>query len=140
MLQYRLYWPQKIVYMSKNPTPTNIKLLQKSHLLQVTFDDGVSYSLPCEYLRVFSPSAEVRGHGGQEPKLISGKKRVNIIGIDPIGNYAVKLIFDDGHQSGLYSWETLYQLGSQYETNWQQYLNRLTKANLSREPEVDTHG
>lgn len=113
--------------------PTHIKLLQKMHLLEVSFPDGTHFQLPCEYLRVFSPSAVVRGHGGEEPKLEVGKKNVNIIGIDPVGNYAVRLIFDDKHDSGIYSWETLHDLGLNYEKNWQVYLERLTKANAKRE-------
>lgn len=117
-----------------NPTPTHIKLLQKDRILEITFDDGVSFNLSCEYLRVFSPSAEVRGHGGEEPKLETGKKDVNIIGIDQIGNYAIKLIFDDGHETGIYSWDFLYNLGTHYAENWQQYLTRLQQAGSQREP------
>lgn len=107
------------------PTPIDIKLLQKSRVVEITFDNGKQFSLPCEYLRVFSPSAEVKGHGGGEGVLVTGKQNVNIIGIDPVGNYAVKLIFDDGHSSGLYSWATLYELGSNYQINWQRYLARV---------------
>jgi DUF971 family protein len=106
------------------PTPTDIKLLQKSRTLEIAFDNGEHFSLPCEYLRVFSPSAEVRGHGMEEPKLITGKETINIIAIEPIGNYAVKLVFDDGHDTGLYSWQTLYDLGRDYKKNWQRYLDR----------------
>lgn len=105
-----------------DPRPTDIKLLQKSRLLQIHFDNGEEFSLPCEYLRVHSPSAEVRGHGGKEGKLPVGKQDVNIIGIDPVGNYAVKLIFDDGHDTGIYSWETLYDLSVKQQYYWQQYL------------------
>lgn len=106
--------------------PTEIKLLQKSKLLCVTFDDGARFELPCEYLRVFSPSAEVKGHGGQGGQLVYGKKDVNIVGIDPVGHYAVKLIFDDGHQTGIYSWDVLYDLGQNYQKNWQDYLARIS--------------
>jgi len=108
------------------PTPTDIKLLQKSRVLEVTFDNGEHFSLPCEYLRVFSPSAEVRGHGMGEGQLVTGKQDDNIIGIDSVGNYAVKLIFDDGHNTGLYSWQTLYDLGVNYQKNWARYLERIT--------------
>lgn len=117
-----------------SPTPTHIKLLQKEKTLEVTFEDGAAFTLPCEYLRVFSPSAEVRGHGNEEPKLETGKKNVNIIGIDPIGNYAVKLVFDDGHETGIYSWDFLYNLGQNYADNWQRYLTRLQQAGAQREP------
>ena len=112
---------------------TDIKLLQKSRCLAVSFDDGYSVSLPCEYLRVYSPSAEVRGHGADPMRLVTHKESVNIIGIDPIGHYAVKLIFDDGHNSGIYSWETLYALGKNYQSNWDDYLARLHEAGISRE-------
>jgi len=115
------------------PTPIDIKLLQKSRTLEITFDNGEKFTLSCEYLRVFSPSAEVRGHGMSEGILVSGKKKVNIIGIDPVGNYAVKLVFDDGHNTGIYSWETLYTLGKDQEKNWQQYLDRLAAAGKTRE-------
>lgn len=106
------------------PAPIDIKLLQKSRILEVTFSDGKHFSLPCEYLRVHSPSAEVRGHGSGEGVLVTGKSNVNIIAIEPVGNYAVKLIFDDGHDSGLYTWNTLYDLGINQEKNWQRYLER----------------
>lgn len=113
--------------------PTEIKLLQKPRVLHVTYDDGNHFELSCEYLRVFSPSAEVRGHGQHEPNLIHGKKNVNIVGIDPIGNYAIKLVFDDGHSTGIYSWSYLYQLGIDSQINWQTYLERLEKAGKTRE-------
>lgn len=108
-----------------NHIPVDMKLLQKSRVLEVTFDNGEHFVLPCEYLRVFSPSAEVRGHGMGEGQLVTDKQEVNIIGIDPVGNYAVKLIFDDGHDTGLYSWQTLYELGINYQKNWARYLERL---------------
>ena len=113
------------------PTVLEIKLLQKSRQLSVKFADGQSFDLPCEYLRVFSPSAEVQGHGLDEPLLVSGKENVNIIGIDPVGHYAVKLIFDDGHDSGIYSWDVLYRLGTEYEANWQRYLSRLQQSGVA---------
>ena len=104
-----------------SPIPTDIKLLQKQRLVMLTFDNGQSYTLSCEYLRIFSPSAEVRGHGNEPRKLILNKENVNIIGIDPIGNYAVKFIFDDGHDTGIYSWDVLYELAINQEKNWQEY-------------------
>jgi DUF971 family protein len=107
------------------PTPIDIKLLQQSHILEVSFDNGKQFALPCEYLRVFSPSAEVRGHGVGEGRLILSKQDVNIVSIDPVGNYAVRLTFDDGHNTGLYSWQTLYELGVNYERNWRRYLERV---------------
>lgn len=106
-------------------SPTHIKLLQKQRVLLITFDTGESFELPCEYLRVYSPSAEVRGHGNASPVLQTGKENVNIVGIDPVGHYAIKLIFDDGHDTGLYSWEMLYDLAKHYTTYWSDYLARL---------------
>lgn len=118
------------------PIPTHIKLLQKSRQLSIHFDDGQSFELTCEYCRVFSPSAEVQGHGGQEMKIVPGKKAVNITAIEPVGNYGVKLIFNDGHNSGIFTWETLYKLGKNYQENWAYYLTRLQAENLSRETEA----
>lgn len=118
----------------KTPIPTDIKLLQKTRVVEISFDNGERYTLPCEYLRVFSPSAEVRGHGVGDGVLVGGKKTVNIIGIDPVGNYAVKFVFDDGHNTGLYSWSTLYDLSINQQKNWQHYLERLATAGISREP------
>jgi DUF971 family protein len=117
--------PGYFVMTKNNPIPTEIKLLQKKRLLELTFDDGKHFALPCEYLRVHSPSAEVRGHGTGSAVLQTGKESVNIIGIDPVGQYAVKLIFDDGHSTGLYSWETLYDLGVNCEKYWQEYLAKV---------------
>ena len=93
-------------------------------MLVVSFADGASFELPCEYLRVFSPSAEVRGHGLTEPLLVTGKHEVGISAIEPCGNYAVKLVFSDGHDTGLYSWRFLRELGEQRANNWQRYLER----------------
>ena len=119
--------------MEQQPVPVEIKLLQKSRTIEISFDTGERFSLSCEYLRVFSPSAEVRGHGMGEGILVSGKKNVNITGIEPVGNYAVKLVFDDGHQTGLYSWKTLYELGVKQATNWPCYLARLAAAGEARD-------
>lgn len=100
----------------------------------MTFDTGESFQLSCEYLRVYSPSAEVRGHGPGQEVLQTGKEQVNIDAIEPVGQYAVKLVFDDGHQSGIYSWNVLYHLGRHYDTLWQEYLARLEKAGYARRP------
>ena len=116
--------------------PSNIKLHQKSKLLEIVFDDEV-FNLPCEYLRVFSPSAEVRGHGPGQETLQIGKENVNIIAIEPVGQYAVKLIFDDSHNSGLYSWDFLYDLGINRHEKWQDYLNKLDEAGQQREPQTN---
>jgi DUF971 family protein len=101
-------------------------------MLEITFDDGNRYEYPCEYLRVYSPSAEVQGHGPGQEVLQVGKENVNITGIEPVGNYAVKLEFDDGHDTGLYSWDTLYVLGRNKTEMWAEYLNRLEKAGHKR--------
>lgn len=115
------------------PTLTHIKLLQKPKLLELTFANDKHVTLPCEYLRVYSPSAEVRGHSTQQAVLQHGKKEVTIIGIEPVGHYAVKLIFDDGHQTGIFSFETLYDLAVNYAENWQHYVEQLARAGLSRD-------
>ena len=121
--------------MDRNtPRPTEIKLHQKSRLLEIAFDDGKRFSLPCEYLRVFSPSAEVRGHGPGQEVLQVGKRDVGIKEIEPVGVYAVKLVFSDGHDTGLYSWEYLYELGEKQESSWKSYLARLEQAGASRDP------
>ena len=108
--------------------PTNINLHQKSRILEIEFDDGKNFKYTCEFLRVYSPSAEVTGHGPGEEVLQVGKEGVNIKAIEPVGHYAVKLIFDDQHDSGLYSWDYLYKLGEHYEVKWQDYLGRLQAA------------
>jgi DUF971 family protein len=112
--------------------PTDIKLHQVSRVLEVRFEDGAEFQLPCEYLRVFSPSAEVRGHGPGQEVLQLGKEDVTINAIEPVGNYAVRLIFSDGHDTGLYSWDLLYQMGIKQEANWQHYLQRLAEAGYAR--------
>jgi len=114
------------------PQPVEIKLRTESRVLDVRFDDGSHYELPFEYLRVFSPSAEVKGHGGGEGTLQTGKERVRITAVEPIGNYAVRLIFDDGHNTGLYSWSFLHELGRGAATNWARYLERCTAAGIQR--------
>jgi len=111
-----------------NPLPVEIKLRTASRILDVRFDDGSHYQLPFEYLRVFSPSAEVKGHGGGEGILQLGKQNIGVTGIDPIGNYALKLTFDDGHDTGLYSWSLLHELGRNQHANWARYLERCEAA------------
>jgi DUF971 family protein len=109
-----------------SPKPTEIRLRKSARTLAVSFDTGERFELPFEYLRVFSPSAEVRGHGN--PMLIVGKENVNVVAIDPVGHYAVRLKFDDGHDTGLYSWTTLYELGAEQRENWSDYVRRLKEA------------
>ena len=112
--------------------PININLHQKSRVLEVEYEDGAVHQLPCEYLRVYSPSAEVRGHGPGEEVLQLGKEEVNITAIEPVGNYAIQLEFDDGHNSGIYSWDTLYVLGRDQTEMWAEYLDRLEKSGHKR--------
>ena len=116
-----------------SPRPTEIKLHQVSRVLEVTFDDGKQYQLPCEYLRVFSPSAEVRGHGPGQEVLQPGKREVNVTSVEPVGVYAVKLTFTDGHDTGIFSWDYLYELGARQESNWKSYLARLEQAGKTRD-------
>lgn len=118
--------------MSAPPRPTDIRLKRSERVLEVQFDNGEVFRLPCEYLRVHSPSAEVQGHGPGQRVLVHGKSGVGIRAIRPVGQYAIQLDFDDGHDSGLYSWQTLYRLGREQERNWQHYLDELAAAGLSR--------
>jgi DUF971 family protein len=120
--------------MNASPRPTEITLHQRSRVLDLAYDDGRRFSLPLEYLRVFSPSAEVRGHGPGQEVLQTGKREVGVTAIDPVGVYAVKLVFTDGHNTGIYSWEYLYELGTRQESNWNTYLKRLEQAGKSRDP------
>ena len=113
------------------PRPTDIKLRTASRLLEIAFDDGSKFELAFEYLRVFSPSAEVKGHGGGEGVLVTGKQNVGITGVEPVGNYALRLLFDDGHNTGLYSWGVLHELGSDRDANWARYLERCAEAEKS---------
>ena len=108
--------------------PHSIKLHKQSRLLEIAYDDGSQFEFTCEYLRVYSPSADVRGHGPGQGVLQVGKEHVSITGIEPVGNYAIKLIFDDGHQTGIYSWDYLYDLGRNQAQYWQDYLDDLSKA------------
>ena len=105
-------------------------------MLEVAWADGLRSELPCEYLRVFSPSAELRGHGLPEPMLIGGKREVGIARIDPVGRYAVRLVFDDGHDSGIYSWDVLRELAQNQTANWTRYLDRLNQHGMSRDRDV----
>ena len=114
------------------PTPTEIKLHQASRMLEITYADGKTFSLPCEFLRVHSPSAEVRGHGPGQEVLQTGKQDVAITRIEPVGTYAVQLFFSDGHDTGIYSWDLLYDYGVRQQEMWQHYLNRLKDAGASR--------
>lgn len=116
-----------------SPIPTEIKLHQQSKFMEVAFNDGSRFNLPFEYLRVFSPSAEVRGHGPGQEVLQVGKKDIDIKNIEPVGQYAVVLVFSDGHDSGIYSWDYLYDLGAKQDFYWNSYLRRLEEAGASRE-------
>jgi DUF971 family protein len=120
--------------MSTTPKPVNITAHTKSHTLEISFDDGSSFIYPAELLRVYSPSAEVRGHWGQGAKLQLDKQDVNITDIQPVGQYAIKIFFDDGHDSGLYDWAYLYDLGRKQAIYWTEYLDRLAQAGHKRRP------
>lgn len=113
-------------------TPRQIRLKKDKVTLVVTFQDGEEYELPAEYLRVESPSAEVQGHGPQEKTIVPGKKDVTISDIQAVGRYAVRLVFDDGHDTGIYSWEYLDRLGREYDVRWETYIKALDKKGLSR--------
>lgn len=115
-----------------SPRPIDIKLHQASRLLEILFDNHTECMLSCEFLRVYSPSAEVRGHGAGQEVLQVGKEDVNITGIEPVGNYAIKLIFSDGHDTGLYSWDYLYYLAEHYDSLWQDYISKLAMAGHTR--------
>jgi DUF971 family protein len=114
--------------------PTELRLAKDRRILAITFDDGSRFELSAEYLRVMSPSAEVQGHSPSERKTVPGKKNVEILAVEPVGNYAVKLRFDDLHDTGIYGWEYLYELGRDQADRWQNYLAELDAKRLSREP------
>ncbi len=118
--------------MNRRTRPTEIKLHQQSRMIEISFDDGHTFELGCEYLRVYSPSAEVQGHGPGQEVLQYGKEDVNIWAIEPVGNYAVVFKFDDNHDTGIYSWDLLYELGMNKEKYWQAYLTRLREAGYQR--------
>lgn len=115
-----------------SPRPVDIKLHQTSRLLEIKFDNDTECMLSCEFLRVYSPSAEVKGHGHGQEVLQIGKEDINITAIEPVGNYAIKLVFSDGHDTGLYSWDYLYDLASNYEALWLEYLGKLSAAGHTR--------
>ena len=112
--------------------PTELRLKRAERRLDVSYDDGTRFALPAEYLRVESPSAEVQGHGAGQKQIVAGKATVGIARVEPVGNYAVRLVFDDGHDTGIYSWTYLHQLGREYDSRWMRYLEDLAKAGLSR--------
>ena len=122
--------------VSEQKKPVAIQLHRRSRLLDLEYASGERYSLSCEYLRVHSPSAEVLGHGPGQEVLQTGKMNVGISAIRPVGNYALQLVFDDGHDTGLYSWSYLFELCKGQEVKWQAYLDRLTKAGAGRDPDV----
>ena len=113
--------------------PTELRLRDEGRALRVTFDDGAAFDLDAEYLRVESPSAEVKGHGAGQEVTVAGKRGVRILGAEPVGNYAVRLLFSDGHSTGLYSWSYLDRLGRDHDTLWAAYLDRLARAGLTRD-------
>lgn len=118
------------------PQPTEITLHRASRVLEIAFSDGAVFRLPCEFLRVYSPSAEVRGHGPGQEVLQVGKREVEIGAVEPVGSYAVRLVFSDGHDTGLYSWEYLHHLGMNQDRMWRDYLERLAKVNASRDSTI----
>lgn len=122
------------------PIPTEIRMHQKSRVMELTFDDGSHFHLSFEFLRVFSPSAEVRGHGPGQETLQTGKRAVDVTRLEPVGNYAVKPVFSDGHESGIYSWDYLYEIGSHQDELWQDYLERLEAAGADRDQAMAAPG
>jgi DUF971 family protein len=114
--------------------PTEIRLRQAEKILEIDFDNGVTFRLPAELLRVESPSAEVQGHGPHQKQLIAGRAHIGITGVEPVGNYAVRIVFDDLHDTGIYSWSYLYELGERQQELWDAYLKALAARGLSREP------
>jgi DUF971 family protein len=120
--------------MESRRWPTEIRLSKDKRTLTVAFDDGSAFDLAAEYLRVTSPSAEVQGHSPAERKTVPGKRNVQIIGVEPVGNYAVKLVFDDMHSTGIYGWDYLHELGEKREQRWADYLTDLDAKGLSRDP------
>jgi len=117
------------------PWPVELRLRRAEKQLEISFDDGKRFSLPAEYLRVESPSAEVQGHGPGQKTVVAGRAHVGIFGLEPVGNYAVRIKFDDLHDTGIFSWEYLYQLGVEQPKRWRDYLAALAEKGLRREPE-----
>jgi DUF971 family protein len=118
--------------MSKTPKPVEISLHQKSRVMSIAYDDGENFDLSYEYLRVHSPSAEVQGHGPGQGTLQLAKEGVMVTGVEPVGSYAIQPTFDDGHDTGIYSWDTLYDLGKNHDRYWQEYLDKLAAAGYER--------
>ena len=118
------------------PIPSEIKLHQKSRFLELAYENGERYTLDFEYLRVFTPSAEARGHGPGQETLQTGKRNVEVDRIEPVGSYAIRLVFSDGHDSGLYSWDLLYNLGKHHDELWQEYLKQIEAQGLSRDADT----
>jgi len=116
------------------PTPVELRLKRAERRLEVTFDDGSAFAFPAELLRVESPSAEVQGHSPAERRIVPGRRNVGITAIEPVGNYAVRLTFDDGHDTGIYSWEWLHRLGLEQDRRWRDYLAELAARGLNRDP------
>jgi DUF971 family protein len=119
---------------AKTRWPVELRLKKAEKALEVAFDDGSRFRLPAEYLRVESPSAEVQGHGPGQKTLVPGRRHVGIIGVEPVGNYAVRLLFDDLHDTGIYSWDYLHRLGIEHDRRWREYVEALAAQGLSREP------
>ena len=117
-----------------DPWPTELRLVRAEKRLEITFDDGRRYNLPAEYLRVESPSAEVQGHGPSQKVVVAGRREVGMVALEPVGNYAVRIRFDDGHDTGIYSWRTLEELGREQPQRWRAYLEALESRGLSRDP------
>jgi len=122
------------------PTPTAVTAHQQSRVLEIAFSDGASFRIPFELMRVYSPSAEVKGHGPGQETLQTGKRDVGLVALEPVGLYAIKPTFSDGHESGLFSWEYLYQLGAQQDALWEQYEARLAEAGMSRDTPMAAAG
>jgi DUF971 family protein len=120
--------------MAERPWPTEIRLKTKEKVLEVDFEDGKRFQLPAELLRVESPSAEVQGHGPEQKTIVAGRRHVGILGLDPVGHYAVRIRFDDLHDTGIYSWDYLYELGEKRDELWSKYLAALKAKHLSRDP------
>ena len=123
-----------------SPTPTALTVHSKSRLLEVTFSDGAEFKIPFELMRVYSPSAEVQGHGPGQEVLQTGKRDVGVLALEPIGNYAVKPVFSDGHESGLFTWDYLYQLGAEQSQLWDEYHRRLQAAGVERDAPMAVAG
>lgn len=122
------------------PTPQSITVHDRSRVLEVGFSDGASFRIPFELMRVYSPSAEVQGHGPGQEVLQTGKREVGLLALEPVGNYAVKPVFTDGHESGIFSWTLLYELGSQQEALWERYERRLAAAGVDRDTPMAASG